>query len=94
MKLGLREANQEFSRVVRAVRAGQEVVFTDRGEAIAVLTPLTGSGPERAFQAMVAEGFVQPARPRGPMKVSRFRPLKLTGRPLSEAIGEAREERF
>ena len=34
MKIGLREANQEFSRLVRAIRAGQEVVLTDRGEAI------------------------------------------------------------
>jgi antitoxin (DNA-binding transcriptional repressor) of toxin-antitoxin stability system len=31
MRLGLREANQQFARVMRAVRAGQEVVLTDRG---------------------------------------------------------------
>jgi len=94
MKLGLREANQEFSRLVRAVRAGQEVVLTDRGEAIAVVKPLQRRGREKAFQAMVAEGLIRPARQRGPMKLWRFRPLKVTGRPLAEAISADREDRF
>src|SRR5437870_5240457 len=62
MKLGLREANQKFSKLVRAVRAGQEVVLTDRGEAIAVVKPLEHRGRERAFQAMVTEGLIRSAR--------------------------------
>jgi len=94
MKLGLREANQEFSRLVRAVRAGKEVVLTDRGEAIAVVKPVERRGREEAFQAMVMESLIRPARQRRPMKVSRFRPLKLTGRPLAAAISADREERF
>jgi prevent-host-death family protein len=95
MKLGLREANQEFSRLVRAVRAGQRVVLTDRGEAIAVVKPLEHRGREKAFQAMVTEGLIRPARQKGPMKLSRFRPLKVTGRTtLAEAISTDREERF
>ena len=31
MRLGLREANQHFSKAIRAVKAGQEVVLTERG---------------------------------------------------------------
>ena len=31
MRLGLREANHQFSRAMRAVRAGEEVVLTERG---------------------------------------------------------------
>ncbi|MGH9257788.1 MAG: type II toxin-antitoxin system Phd/YefM family antitoxin [Vicinamibacterales bacterium] len=31
MRLGLREANQRFSKAVKAVRAGKEVILTDRG---------------------------------------------------------------
>jgi len=93
MKLGLREANQHYSRLVRAVRAGEEVVLTDRGEAIAVVKPLEHRAPGKAFQAMVAEGLIRPARQSGPMKVSRFRPLRLTGRSASEAISRDREER-
>ena len=79
---------------MRAVRAGQEVVLTDRGEAIAVVKPLQRHGREKAFQAMVAEGLIRPARQRGPMKLWRFRPLKVTGRPLAEAISADREDRF
>lgn len=94
MKLGLREANQEFSRLVRAIRAGQEVVLTDRGEAIAVVKPLERGGQENAFQNMVAEGLIRPSRRRGPMKASRFRPLKVTGRAVAETISADREERF
>jgi len=94
MKLGLREANQEFSRLVRAIRAGQEVVLTDRGEAIAVVKPLERGGRERVFQAMVAEGLIRPSRRRGPMKRSRFRALKVTGRPVAKTISSDREERF
>ena len=36
MKLGLREANQRFSRTMQAVRRGEEVVLTERGRPIAV----------------------------------------------------------
>jgi prevent-host-death family protein len=93
MKLGLREANQEFSRLVRAVRAGQEVVLTDRGEAIAVVKPMGRHAREKAFHVMVTEGLIRPARQRGPMKLSRFRPLKVTGEPLAAAISADREER-
>jgi len=39
MKLGLREANQRFSSVIRAVRDGEEVIITDRGRPFAVISP-------------------------------------------------------
>ena len=39
-KLGLREANQQFSRAIKAVRAGKEVVLTERGRPIAVIKPI------------------------------------------------------
>jgi prevent-host-death family protein len=37
MRMGLREANQRFSKAVKAVKAGEEVVLTERGTPIAVL---------------------------------------------------------
>jgi prevent-host-death family protein len=94
MKMGLREANQEFSKLVKAIRAGQEVLLTDRGHAIAVVKPLEHSGKEKAFQNMVAEGLIRPSRRRGPMKPSRFRPLTVKGRPVADPISADREERF
>jgi prevent-host-death family protein len=41
MKLGLREANQHFSKAIKAVRGGKEVVLTERGRPIAVIKPAT-----------------------------------------------------
>jgi antitoxin (DNA-binding transcriptional repressor) of toxin-antitoxin stability system len=32
MRVGLREANQRFSRLVRAVKLGREVILTERGD--------------------------------------------------------------
>jgi prevent-host-death family protein len=40
MRMGLREANQSFSKAIKAVKAGKEVVLTERGKPIAVIKPL------------------------------------------------------
>jgi prevent-host-death family protein len=47
MKLGLREANQHFSKAIKAVRAGKEVVLTERGRPIAAIKPVKQSAPKR-----------------------------------------------
>ena len=88
------QANQEFFRLIRAVRSGQKVILTDRGKVIALVTPLEVHGAEKEFQTMVTEGLVRPARQSGPMKLSRFRPLKVSGKSVTEAISTNREERF
>ncbi len=41
MRIGLREANQRFSKAIKAVKAGQEVILTERGKPIAVIKSLT-----------------------------------------------------
>ena len=94
MKLGLREANQRFSKAIKAVRAGKEVVLTERGRPIAVIKPITQSDTrEAALQAMADEGLLTlPSRP-GPMPPPRWRPVKIKGRPLSQTIIEDREDR-
>ena len=59
MKLGLREANQHFSKAIKAVRAGREVILTDRGQPIAVIKPIKAvQGQEAALQAMADEGLI------------------------------------
>jgi len=35
MIMGLREANQQFGKIVRAIRQGETVVLTDRGKPFA-----------------------------------------------------------
>lgn len=94
MRLGLREANQRFSRAIRAVRAGKEVILTDRGRPIAVITPINGQDARDAtLRAMVDEGFITPAARKGPMPTPGWRPVKLKGKSLSHAVIEDREDR-
>ena|SRR3989442_10416719 len=94
MKLGLREANQQFSRAIKAVRAGQEVVLTERGRPIAVIKPVkTEDAQDATLQAMADEGLIIPAARKGPMPAPRWRPVKMNGKPLSQTIIDERQDR-
>ena len=79
MRIGLRDANQRFSKAMKAVKAGEEVVLTDRGRPIAVIAPLIGRpGAPAALTRLAQAGLLRlgegsgrllPARPvptRGP----------------------------
>jgi prevent-host-death family protein len=94
MRLGLREANQRFSKAIKAVRAGKEVILTERGQPIAVIKPIkTKDALEVAMQAMVDEGFLKPASRKGPTPTPHWRPVKVKGKPLSQTVIENREDR-
>jgi len=94
MRLGLREANQRFSKAIRAVRAGKEVVLTERGHPIAVIKPIASEVPrDITLRAMVDEGLITPAARKGPMPTPRWRPVRVEGKPLSRTIIEDREDR-
>jgi len=94
MRLGLREANQRFSQAIKAVRAGQEVVLTERGRPIAVIKPLKEEDAREAtLQAMADEGLITPAARKGPMPTPRWRPVRVKGKPLSQTIIDDREDR-
>jgi len=94
MKLGLREANQQFSKAIKAVRAGKEVVLTDRGRPIAVITPVTtADAQDAALQAMADEGLITPAARKGPMPAPRWRPVTVKGKPIADTVIEDRADR-
>ena len=94
MKLGLREANQRFSKAIKAVRAGKEVVLTERGHPIAVIKPIKAeSAQEAALRGLVGDGLIAPAARKGPMPAPRWRPLKMKDKPLSQTIIDDREDR-
>lgn len=93
MRLGLREANQRFSQAIKAVRAGKEVILTDRGHPIAVITPIKGEGAREAvLQTMAQQGLITVAARKGPMPAPRWRPVKVTGKPVSQTIIDDRED--
>jgi len=92
LRIGLREANQRFSKAIRAVKAGKEVVLTERGKPIAVIKPLTRApGPEQVVRDLEAAGALQAATRRGPMPP--WRPRRLRGLPLARTVEEERETR-
>ncbi len=92
MRMGLREANQQFSKAMKAVKAGKEIILTERGKPIAVIKPLEqAKGEDAIIRRLEAEGILWPALNRGPMPVWRS-PVRIKGKPLSETIREERDE--
>jgi prevent-host-death family protein len=92
--MGLREANQQFSKAIKAVKAGKEVVLTERGRPIAVIKPLEDEKKEEAvIRRLEAEGILRSGPKSGkPMPVWRS-PVRIKGKPISETISEERDER-
>jgi prevent-host-death family protein len=90
MRMGLREANQRFSKAVKAVKGGEEVVLTERGKPIAVLKPLLGSAKrEMTVRRLEVAGLLRGAAKPVPLPPWTPRPLK--GAPLSRTIQEERD---
>jgi prevent-host-death family protein len=90
MRIGLREANQHFSALTRVVKAGKEVILTERGKPIAVLKPLAGRDDEAAIvRRLEATGFLRAAKKPGPMPAWAPRPLR--GTSLTSTIRAERD---
>ncbi len=84
ISVGIKELKEKLSSYVDKVRHGEEVVVTDRGKEIALLTPI--SRERGAVKELVESGKVKWAggKPAG------LRGVKTKGKPLSKTIMEAR----
>jgi prevent-host-death family protein len=92
MNIGLRDANQNFSRIVKAIRAGEEVTLTDRGKPMARISPIRAAPDSRqAMRALERAGLLRGARAAGPMP--RWTPRTLKGGPISQTLREERDRR-
>ena len=59
MKMGLREANQNFSKAIKAIKAGKAIVLTERGKPIATIMPIVDEpGEDDELQPLRDEGFL------------------------------------
>lgn len=58
MEAGIRELRNNLSRYVERARGGEEIVVTDRGEAVARLVPLD---QPRVLDRLITAGLVEPA---------------------------------
>jgi prevent-host-death family protein len=92
--MGLREANQQFSKAIKAVKAGKEVVLTERGKPIAVIKPVAREEKiDAKIRRLESEGLLRPALKRGPMPAPSWKPIRIKGKPISQTISEERDER-
>ncbi|HEY2922970.1 MAG TPA: type II toxin-antitoxin system prevent-host-death family antitoxin [Candidatus Binatia bacterium] len=93
MRMGLREANQQFSKAIKAVKQGKEVILTERGKPIAVIKPLQAKEDQEAvIRRLEAEGILRPAAKRGPMPTPSWKPIRIKGKPISQTISDERDE--
>lgn len=92
LQVGLREANMHFSKYLKIVRGGREVVVTERGIPVAVIKPLLKEEkPEDKIKLLEERGVLQKTV-KG--KLSLHKPIAIAGKPISETITEGREDRF
>ncbi len=81
--MGVRALRDHLSQCLERVKAGDEIVITDRGRAIARITPIGG---ERTIDRLVAAGIVTPAA-----RSSRARPRPVTADgTVSDLVAEQR----
>ncbi len=73
MKAGVAQLKAELSRYLERVKAGHEVVVTDRGRPVAKLVPVAaGSSQGSRRERLVREGLLLPGR--GKVRPSLLRP--------------------
>ncbi len=92
-KVGARELKTRLGTYLRQVREGLTILVTERGEPVAELRPLrkASNTDEGRLEELVALGAISHEASRRP---GSFDPIPISGRPLSEAVIEDREERF
>lgn len=91
MQMGLREANQKFSQLMKAVKQGKEVLLTERGRPLAVVK-LIGPSDEAgsAIRRLESAGVLRAASKRGALPA--WSPRSAQGAPLSRTIVMDRED--
>jgi len=92
VKIGLREANQNFSKAIKAVKAGKVVVLTERGTAIATIQPYRKAATdEEAIRQLEDDGILRPNAKAG--RINDWKPLRLKGVSLSKTLRSLRDEK-
>ncbi len=88
----LREANQQFSRLVKAVKPGEEVRLTERGKPLAVVKWIERHGDAHAVvRRLETIGLICAASKCRALPVWSARPIR--GVPVSRTVMKDRAER-
>lgn len=94
VRVGVKDLRENLRSWLDAVKAGEEIVVTERGKAIAQLTPLD-SGRKR-LEELIELGLVRPPqrRRRRKIDVSKLPKLEGDGPTLADYVIEQRREGF
>jgi prevent-host-death family protein len=86
-EIGIKALKDHLSECLRRARAGERIVVTDRGVAVAVLAPVEELAEVRLAWELVRSGAATwgGGKPRGSV-----RPPKVRGKPASEMVLEDR----
>jgi prevent-host-death family protein len=84
MEVGIRALRADLSRWLKRVEAGEEIVVTDRGKAVARIVPLDG---QRKIDQLIAAGIVELAPRRLPRPLPK--PIRTKGT-VSDLLIEGR----
>lgn len=85
--VGVRELRQNASKVLDRVRAGETVGVTDRGRAVARITP----EPNSEWDALIESGLVRPPVSTKPLHTIKTLPAK-SGTSMSELLSQLRDD--
>jgi prevent-host-death family protein len=92
MHMGLREANQKFSQLVKAVKEGKEVLLTERGKPLAVVKLIGASDDaSSAIRKLESSGLLRAAS--NSRALPAWSPRSMRGVPLSRTVVMDREEK-
>lgn len=81
-QVGIRELRQNASKILARVKAGETVAVTDRGRAIARITPT----PESDWDALVESGAIRPPLSETPLYKIRPRPIAASASDILEQL--------
>lgn len=91
-RVGSRELKTRLGRYLAEVRRGARVIVTERGEPIAELRPLSDpADASTRLERLRVFGIVTREHD-GRLKA--FRPVRVSGRGLSQAVVDQRADRF
>ena len=91
MRMGLREANQNFSKAIKAIKSGKAIVLTERGKPIATITPIRDANREDELQPLRDDGFLVGRQKSGVMS-AKVKPQFIGGSSASNLLRKERDE--
>lgn len=89
MRVGLREANQRFSALSKAVRRGREVLFTERGRPLARIVPVRAEKIDAVVKHFEDAGLLRASRKSSPMPACKA--YSIRGGAVARTVAEERE---